>query len=400
MEEMAAEPELLAWGTCGDHVRAWDDCYDDCDESCCPASSVFVKAGYLMFWTRGLKTPPLVTSSPQPPQTGILGEPGTGVIFGDESLFTGLRSGGRLVAGVWCDSCQTFGIEGEYLALGDASLHFHAGSRGDPVLARPFFNALTAQQDSELVAYPGVVEGIACVESSSRFSSAGVRLRINRWCQPLCGEHACDCNVVRGHRRWDLLVGYRFLRLDENLAIFEDLRSTDPEFPADFDIRDAFDTENEFHGAEFGVLYEGQFKRWSLEMWAKVALGNSHQVVRIAGNTDITDRPTGVTESFQEGILALRTNIGRYTQDDAAVVPELGARLGYELACGMEVTVGYTFISWSPLVRPGDQIDPVLNPNLFPELADPFFGPMRPTFCLNETRFWAQGLTLGLGYRW
>jgi len=43
---------------------------------------------------------------------------------------------------------------------------------------------------------------------------------------------------------------------DEELVIREDLQSRDPIAPTTFDITDAFDTENDFHGAEVGLLLE------------------------------------------------------------------------------------------------------------------------------------------------
>jgi hypothetical protein len=196
----------------------------------------------------------------------------------------------------------------------------------------------------------------------------------------------------------DLLLGYRFLHLDEDLWVREDLNSLLPVAPAAFQINDRFDSENAFHGGEIGLLLESQGCRWSWEILAKVALGNSHEVVRIDGDTAIT--LYGVPSPYPAGILAQRTNIGEYADDEFAVVPEVGITVGYQLTCRLRATFGYSFIYWNDVARPGEQIDLGLNPNLFPPEQVPFSGPLRPAFTFQHTDYWAQGLRFGVDYRW
>jgi hypothetical protein len=54
------------------------------------------------------------------------------------------------------------------------------------------------------------------------------------------------------------------------------------------------------------------------------------------------------------------------------------------------------------VVRPGKQIDTVLNENLIPQFpaTTPVSGPNRPAVLLKETDFWVQGLTVGLELRY
>jgi hypothetical protein len=129
-----------------------------------------------------------------------------------------------------------------------------------------------------------------------------------------------------------------------------------------------------------------------------LALGNNRGQVRIDGRTRIED-DAGV-EEFAGGLLAQRSNIGEYTTDEFAIVPELGVTLAYELNPWWRITCGYTFLYWSRLVRAGDQIDLDLNPDLLPPEQDPFTGPLRPAFEFVHTDLWAQGLHLGLEGRW
>ncbi|HUT93202.1 MAG TPA: BBP7 family outer membrane beta-barrel protein [Thermoguttaceae bacterium] len=395
-------------------------CPTDCISGCaCDAAPRFwVRGDYLMWWTKGMSVPPLVTTCPDDTlddDAGVLGIEGTEILLGDERLFDELRWGTRLRIGAWTGCCRDYGVEGEYFALGDETGRFQRQSDGLPILARPFYNVLSDQQDSELIAYPDVIAGTVTADTSTELESVGLRVRINwrrmgSFCGNACGGgSACGCGDAYGFEggcqqacgygaRLDFLVGYRYMHLDEDLVVREDLQSLDPIAPTEFEITDAFDTENSFHGAEVGLLLEYERCRWSLEVLAKVALGNSHQIARINGDTTITTY--GVPADYPGGILAQRANIGEYGDDDFAVVPEVGITLGYQLTCRLRATFGYSFIYWSDVARPGEQIDLGLNPNLFPPEQVPFSGPLRPAFAFQRADYWAQGLRFGVDYRW
>ena len=352
-----------------------------------------MRGDYLMWWTQAMSTPALVTTSPADTDrddAGVLGQPGTEVLFGKEGLIDGLRSGGRIRFGGWLDGCQIYGLEGEYFGLANQSDDFYATSEGDPILRAPFVNALTDLQDAELVAYPDLISGSVTTGASSTLNSAGARLRLN-----LLRQDGCECGTDGS--RLDLLVGYRFLGLSEGISVREQLTSLDPLVSATFDIRDSFDARSDFHGGEMGLLCELRRSRWSVEVLAKVALGNSHQVVTINGSTDrvISDEPDSLTGGF----LAQRTNIGRFDEDQFAVVPEAGVTLSCELTRCIKATFGYSFLYLSSVARAANQIDPDVNPNLLPPESDPFFGPLRPAFAPDDTGFWAQGLAFGLEWR-
>jgi hypothetical protein len=355
-----------------------------------------------MWWTEGTSAPELVTVSPPlTPQSaaGVLGQPGTEVLFGGGQFTNDLRSGGRLVIGSWLDDCRTYGMEGEYFGLGQDTFDFQRQSNGDQILARPFFNVLTGRQDSELVAFPGLINGSIDVQGSSELHSAGARLRLNldRQGTGSCGSSYSGAGCGDG-TRLDLLVGYRFLELDEGLTFREDLVSTDPLRPATFDIRETFGTRSDFHGGEIGLEWQYDRCRWSLEMLAKIALGNCHQVVTIDGSTTITS--LGIPATYPGGLLAQRTNIGRFARGQFVVVPEVGVTLAYELTESLKASFGYSFVFVSDVVRPGDQIDTGVNPDLLPPEAVPFSGPLQPAFAFHGSGFWAQGLGFGVEYGW
>jgi hypothetical protein len=81
------------------------------------------------------------------------------------------------------------------------------------------------------------------------------------------------------------------------------------------------------------------------------------------------------------------------------VVPEFGVNIGYSVTDWMRLTVGYNFLYWSNVSRPGSQVDTNVNlNNVFGSgQASP---PLVPRYLNNTSDFWAQGLTLGLEFRY
>ena len=89
------------------------------------------------------------------------------------------------------------------------------------------------------------------------------------------------------------------------------------------------------------------------------------------------------------------SNIGKYTNDEFAVVPEIGLRVGAQLTDRVRAFVGYNFIYWSSVARAGDQIDLRVNPNLIPPQTPPVTGPLVPAPRTVSTDYWLQGISVG-----
>src|SRR5262249_56449806 len=124
--------------------------------------------------------------------------------------------------------------------------------------------------------------------------------------------------------------------------------------------------------------------------------------VTMEGRTGLGD--TGVTNVVPAGLLALDSNSGRTHHNDFAYLPELNIKFGFQVTQHMSVFTGYNLIYISKVERPGDQIDPNVNPTLLP-ISNQFnpqfpFGAFRPSR-LNETSdFVAQGFQFGLSFRY
>ena len=136
------------------------------------------------------------------------------MLFGDAAVNDRWRSGGQIKAGYWFDPQHAWGIEGSFFGLQNATTGFIAASNGSPVLAVPFFNVQTGQQDAFLIASPGIGGGQIAVSETSRLWGAGFALR-----KEICASCA---------GRVSALVGYRYLHASDDLAIVSNAQGIIP----------------------------------------------------------------------------------------------------------------------------------------------------------------------------
>lgn len=325
-------------------------------------SLFWAEVDYLAWTAKGDRPPPpLVTTSPAGTpraQAGVIGAPATTVLFGDANVNGAWRSGGRLQAGFWFDQSRKQGIEVSFFDLQDASTGFAANSGTNAILARPFVNALTNQQDTTLVSFPGVATGAIAVNETSRLLGAGAlyRQEIGAW----------------GGQRVSALIGYRYLHSSDDLSI-----PSNSNFLGGGGIPalalsgiDALSASSDFHGLDLGLTGEWKGGPWTLEWRGKVALGANFNSAAINGMTTIG----GV--AFPGGMLALSSNSGNFSQTRFAVVPEFSLKAGYQVAPQWRIVAGYDVLYWSDVQRAGGLIDTTINPNLVPPVAPG--GPLRP----------------------
>jgi hypothetical protein len=378
-------------------------CEDFCGMPCCSLPGRFwLRGDYLMWWTSGMRLPPLVTTSPQGTSSadaGVLGLPTTKILFGDERVFDNGRSGFRTTMGFWLDNCHAWGVEVDYFELGGESRDYASGySNGLPILARPIYNTQTIAQSRELVAYPKEVAGEVTVGTKDFFRSAGVDLSYNLCCCDSCDPCADNCcPTMLFCCRTDLLIGYRHYRLNDSVRVHENLRSlSEPTEDWLYDIKDSFRARNDFQGSELGLRTQIHRGCWSVDFLVKVALGINRQEVLIDGQTIITppDQPVQVRDG---GVFAVRSNEGLYKRDVFTVIPQLGVDFSYQLNCNWRAFLGYNVLYWGCVARSADQIDLNVDPRNIPNVQDPAL-PF-PAYPGKTTCFWAHGVNVGLEFR-
>jgi hypothetical protein len=373
---------------------------------CEPSTRIWGSADYLLWWVRKGNTPPLVvTGSATDPFPGALDQPGTRILFGGNGLDYGTFNGVRLNLGGWLDQDNRFGIAAGGFALEHRTVRFsaQADANGQPFLATPFINALSGNQNVYFISqnFPNpaltalLTGGVDVLSSTSLWS----------W------EISGVLNVARDSC-WtlDLLGGFRQTSLRENLtyvttasniaaggaALFQ-LTPLDPGFTET--TFDGFATRNTFNGGQIGARVDRRWGPFTLDFTGKLAMGSMHEVVNIQGQTT-TNAPLPVTQAVG-GIYAQTSNIGTFSRDVFAVIPEVDVNLCVQIRQNVALRVGYTFLCLSNVARPGDQIDPRININRVP--IDPSFGtpggPNRPAFDMRTTGFWAQGINFGLEFK-
>ena len=373
---------------CRSRVRNAPACGGDmCCQPLLPCNRFSFRTQYLLWWSNASATPPLVTTSAAgtPPEAaGILNQPNTSIIFGGDSIDSDAHSGGCFTLDYWFDHCRFAGIQATYVGVGQDSNRFSAASDALPILARPYFDKANGAEAAMLIAHPDFLVGSVAATTSTEFQGVEVLFR--------------RALMRGGAYHLDFVLGWRFARLDESLGVAHSSEWTEAQGPIVVgtakDVFDLFDTRSQFHGAEFGVLFQECCGPWSLDLAMKLGLGNTRSQVFLDGQT-VTTVPGAGSATFAGGLLAQETNMGRYSHDDFAVIPELGVTLGYNITCRLRLTFGYTFIYWSKVARPGDQIDRDVS-QLPPEAPA---GAQRPEFAFRTNDYWTQGMNFGLEYR-
>lgn len=381
--------DLLANGGSG-QVACPPPCNVCCDP-CGPPGRIWLDAGYWFGTITGQNVPPLVTTAPPGTartQAGNLGLPGTTVLYPTGRVNDDGRSGFYLNGGIWLDNCQKCGIEGNFFFLGTSRERYVAGSNGSTIVSRPFFNTTRGIQDIELVSFPNILAGGVTVDSQSSFIGGGVNMLKNICCSP-CG-------------RFDLILGYSYLNLEDEINIREDLTSlpgqTNVPPGTRFLVQDNFRTSNTFNGVNIGFAGEKRRGHWYFGLRAGVALGNVHQQVDINGNT-VRTLPGQPSETFSGGLLAQPSNIGTYERDRFAAIPWFGLKVGLQVTPRVRSYVGYDFLYFSNVARAGDQIDLRVNQTQIPPRTNGVSGPAFPAFTPRETGAAVNAFRFGIETR-
>ncbi|HMP18497.1 MAG TPA: BBP7 family outer membrane beta-barrel protein, partial [Gemmatales bacterium] len=208
-------------------------------------------------------------------------------------------------------------------------------------------------------------------------------------------------NISRApHRRIDWTWGYRFLQLDE--AIFfnvEQAEAAPPgqQFGTQRRIIDDFGTINSFHGFNLGLRSQWYAGNWTFDINGKLGFGANRNTVQVYGYTQTASPPQFQTVNSLGGLYALRSNIGNITEINFSFVPEIEVGIGYYFCERWRITLAYSFLAMTGVVRPGDQIDSCINTNILDGNAGT---PAVPDRLHNSSAFWLSPLALGLEYRW
>jgi len=238
----------------------------------------------------------------------------------------------------------------------------------------------------------------------------------------------------------DLLIGYKFLELREDLAVITntDVNAvvTTPVFvigpggfpvqtgttstpvpisvggvtvtaPGSIAVTDRFTTQNLFNGTTVGLRNEFRYGMFSLDLLGKIGIGDMHQILQITGTTTVTSAtgPTGTAYtvgSAYGGLYANASNIGKYTHDNFAVIPEVQANFGISLTRSLSAFVGFNYMDMNNVIRPGDQMNPHIDTSSVP-LSATYGATGQNRQYMNNfvlTDYWLMGVNFGMTFKY
>jgi hypothetical protein len=357
-------------------------------------SQFWFSAEYILWWTKGVSLPPLVGTIPfseaninPTPSQILVQQISSERLVSDNSIDYGAFSGMRLSTGVWFNKECSIGMDASYFQLESQENQLRHSSPGDPLLGPAFFDPVAGAYFIIADSVPGLRRAAFLAEGTQQLWGADANV-LFQGC-----DFCCD-NV-------SYLVGFRHLQLSESLDLLS--RSTalapNPDAGDTVSTFDKFGTHNQFYGAQVGFDFDWCECGWCIDWKVKVAVGDMQETVNIQGLTNSVI--SGVPSTVPGGVFALPTNIGRRQTSQFAVIPESTLNVGYQVARWLRIFAGYNYMYVSNVVRPAQQIDTTVNVSQIPSLTN--FNPAtpvsRPAFQYNFSDFWAQGINLGVEFR-
>lgn len=394
----AAAPPPPTAGTCPAEPESTEEiCAPklDIDRPPYPLGCYWISADYMLRWVKKGSVPaPLLAVG----GNGTPGSPGiNGVGDGPSLLNYGMFSGIQVTGGVH-DKYATNGLEFGAFMLEQRSTSAGAASdiTGNPAVSLPFSGVNPPGPDRVLLGYPGAFAGAGNVFSSSRV-----------WGGEANVAHCAFCN---SNFRGDLLGGFRYLNLAESLGVVGSSVDLVPGgqgtlngalLPPNTPVQsnDSFSTQNNFYGGQIGGRMEWHYKAFYILTTSKIAFGLSDEIVNIGGATTAY-LPGAAPVTVPGGVYALASNSGRTNHPEFAVVPEVGLTFGIQLTPRCRLYAGYSFLYWSNVARPGDQVNYSINRAQIPLSSQygPVVGAAQPIPFFRSSDFWMQGVDLGFAF--
>ena len=367
-------------------------------------SSMWVQANYIHWWVRRDVAPTLVTTttgSPFLPFAGALGQDNTAILL-TGAFGRSESSGAQSTIGFWCDPehMQSLEFSGFWLGRTSRRYNFASDANGNPLLTQPIQVVAGGAPGENAIAvtFPTVTAGNIAVSTAMSMYGAEINVARN-----LCRVNGWSV---------DTIIGFRYLCLNDRIDIDQNFvvlpggagviafNGAPQPAGANFVINDAFATTNRFYGGQIGTRIDWACcYGFDIAVAAKIAFGGTTHQTDINGATTVTS-PGGGTATASGGTLALPSNIGRYHGADFSVVPEFTFTLGYQVTPCIRLLAGYTAIEWTRVERPGNQIDRRVDISQVPSLgAVPGTVGIAPTFQAQRTNFWAQGINVGIEFK-
>lgn len=319
---------------------------------------------------------------------GVIGQPGTGVLFGNQNVSNNNTGGLRVLLGGWLDNAHDFGVEanGFVVLQENHTFSFSSDKSGNPGLYLSAYNTQLGREDSAIIADPiQQFGGSIQVATGMRFFGTELNTLFN-----------LKRNDVF---EWTFLSGVRYLDLRESLSV--SAVSRDLVLNQHITLDDQFKTANQFLGYQIGSRMRWRSPRWMLDLTGKVALGGNRREVTISGQSTSGGPDATNPGTYAGGFYAQPSNIGRDSNIALAVVPAAEVRIGFFVLPRVIASVGYDILYLNQTVRATNQVDRNLNLSQSPVLGSPTpDGPAGPRRQFDSSDFFVHGLSVGLEIRY
>jgi hypothetical protein len=346
---------------------------------------VWMQASYIHWWVRGDSPPPLVTTGAND-SLGALGEPGTTVLLGNDSVASKEFSGILATVGIWldCDKACALEFGGFWLGNSSRQYRFASDANGNPILAQP---VQIPEERALVVSFPDFFAGSISVNSVMDFYGAEMNLVRNLY-------RVEGCSI-------DYLIGARYLYLRDELTMHQDVTllangiipflGVEQGAGSNFMFDDSFRSVNRFYGGQIGTRFNYTYCKWDVGATLKLAMGVTTHVVDIDGATTLN-----ATTTAPGGTIAQPSNMGRHSSSQFSVVPEVNASVGYQVFPAVRLMVGYNFLYWGRVLRAANQIDRQIDFAQSPTSGALPVAATSPQFPNSRSDFWAHGINLGI----
>lgn len=351
----------------------------------------YADAELLLRWFKPVcaSVPVITLGNPADRIPGALGQPGTQVVIGGEpphKFEFSMTPGWQVTLG-WGRGDGSIGFEASGFVMAQASnkQQFSADANGFPFSYLPYqapnnsFRALP-------FTIPGVVTGGSESVGITKLWGAEADLTapftIDRGGYALYGT---------------FLLGARYLDLTDQVNVTNSLHlvANPLAYAAG---ADHFQTHNQFAGPQIGTTLGLSCGRCAVELTTKFAAGVTEQTRIIEGS------PLVAASAFSPllvpgPLLALPSNVSRKSASRVTLIPEIDFKSRFAVTSWCNVTLGYSLLYWNKVLCPGDQMSPLVNVTQLP-FRGPVVGPLDPKAPFNHTDYFAQGVNIGVEFRY
>lgn len=365
-----------------------------------PHTERFWVRGEALIWQlEGQVLPPLLTfASGNTPleEAARIDSPSTQILAGSNIVNDDWRAGWAISGGLWIDDCRQTAVIWEYLQVGRHTFESRASDLGPNfILARPYFDVQNDQQsvryisgDIERTEVEGTNPIVTTRTTSLLTGSARVWAYEDFYSVGAAVQHRfreLNNHCERGHSgQMSWIVGYRHYHDDSFLGITTNISNEEtvvvttgvttnppnPNIPGSVTTTqnliltnefDNFSASNDFHGAELGLHARVERWGWWLEGLSTFSIGNNRRVVNLRGGAiDATTPNQGILLSDSGLYVSEETNAGRYTDNQATIIPRLRGGVGCQISPRLSLRGGYSAIFWPDAVRAADHLPPGL----------------------------------------